>query len=118
MSDYQPTEQDKVLLDYAQTAQRRADPWVEFECRVTGGRSGWGKMERAHFYLDYMMYRRKPRTCKLIGPDGREWELPAPDYATEYAHDIWGAVANFRDRDFSDQWLAALREIAAGGENE
>jgi hypothetical protein len=73
MTDYQPTEQDKALLDYAHTAQRRADPWVEFEY--------WSPA--AHRWIDcgkgspcYQIMRRKPRTVKL-SYQGREWEIPA-----------------------------------------
>lgn len=113
MTDYQPTEADKVLLDYAQTAQRRADPWVEFEYCAPGGAfvdchqccSPIRQYDRPT-----LTFRRKPLTCKLVASDGREWELPVPEEVFTECEEYTGIA------DTGRQWVTALRELV-GGEN-
>jgi len=115
MADYQPTEADKVLLDYAQTAQRRADPWEEFEVHAVD--EGWIPCNegRNPVSVPKWKYRRKPRTVTL-SYQGREWELPVMYESQQYFGGDKSAVLFFDDTEKRDQWLAALREIA-GGEN-
>ncbi len=110
MADYQPTEADKVLLDYAQTAQRRADPWEEFEVHAVD--EGWIPCNegRNPVSVPKWKYRRKPRTVTLSF-QGREWELPVP--LGGHAG-MRGIAIEFSETTAITQWLAALREIAKG----
>jgi hypothetical protein len=111
MTDYQPTEQDRVLLDYAQTAQRQADPWVEFEYYATNIKK-WLPCTQGciHPGLSHVNYRRKPRTVTL-SYQGREWELPVPTGSDRYFEE---ALIMRASDDHINQWLGALWEIANG----
>lgn len=101
MSDYQPTEQDKVLLDYAQTAQRRADPWVEFQ--YLHGVAWFGCNHARHPGATHHDYRRKPRTVTLL-------DLPIPN---KIHNDVspYELTLYFKNPNNTAQWVAALREI-------
>jgi len=112
MTDYQPTEQAKVRLDYAQTEMRRADPWVEFEFYAVYSEV-WMAMQRdISNYSGATQFRRKPALVTLSCGD-RKWELPVPNpegsEAPNFGLPIYWDTAEKRN-----QWLTALREIAGG----
>jgi hypothetical protein len=114
MTDYQPTEQDKVLLDYAQTrhdigpleANKLFEYWDSTD-------KTWNNIIGVHHCAAGIL-RRKPRTVTLKYGK-KEWELPVPDAIEPVMSDLFSVLV--KDVNERDQWLAALREIA-GGEKE
>ena len=114
MTDYQPTEADKVLLDYAQTVQRigREAANKLFRWRLKEGTDWQEGFAQSVSYI----CERKPRTVTLKYGE-KEWELPVIRHIEHYGAAEPSLIIRLSCMQDTETYFEALREIAAGGDN-